>query len=106
VWCTVPGTLTKLKRMVAVKVLGERMPADETARARLLREARTVSALNHPNICTVYEVGEAEGQAYIAMEFIEGRPLSALIPDNGLLQDQLLHYGPQIAAALAHAHDR
>jgi len=97
---------TKLERVVALKVVGDRAPADETARARLLREARTASALNHPNICTIYEVGEAEGEIYFAMEFIAGRPLSAMTGGEGLAAGTALRYGSQIADALAHAHER
>jgi serine/threonine protein kinase len=67
-----------LNRPVALKVLGS--PADtETARAQLLREARNAAALNHPNICTLYEVGEANGRAFIAMEYVEGRPMDDLV---------------------------
>jgi len=97
---------TMLERTVAVKVLGERWQSDATARARLLREARTASALNHPNICTIYEVGEAEGQTFIAMELVEGRPLSQLIPVEGLPLETVFRYGSQMADALAHAHER
>ncbi len=97
---------TRLERPVALKLIGERLVGDETARARLLREARSASALNHPNICTIYEVGEAEGQTYIAMELVEGRPLSALVPADGLALETVLRYGTQIADALAHAHER
>ena len=68
----------QLDRDVAVKVLPASTFDDPTARARLVREARAAAALNHPNICTVYEVGEADGQAYIAMELVEGRTLSAI----------------------------
>jgi serine/threonine protein kinase len=66
----------RLGRAVALKVLPTETQADETARARLLREARAASSLNHPHICHIYEVGEAEGQAYIAMELVEGQPLN------------------------------
>jgi len=82
------------------------MSADETARARLLNEARTASSLNHPHICTIFEVGEAEGRAYIALEHVEGKPLAAMVPEGGLPTDAVLRYGTQIADALAHAHDR
>ena len=92
---------TKLERIVAVKVVAE--GADQ---ARLIREARTASALNHPNICTIYEVGEAEGQTYIAMEYVEGRPLSARVAGEGLAIEAVVRYGAQIADALAHAHER
>ena len=96
---------TRLKRKVALKVIGEGMQADPTSRARLVREAQMASALNHPNICTVYEAGESEEQAYISMELVEGRPLKSLIPAGGLPRDQVISYGLQIAEALAHAHD-
>jgi serine/threonine-protein kinase len=96
---------TSLERSVAVKVLGERMLGEPNARARFLREARTASALNHPNICTVQEVGEENGQAYIVMEHVEGRPLSDLLA-SGILPDAVVRYGIQIADALAHAHER
>jgi tetratricopeptide (TPR) repeat protein/predicted Ser/Thr protein kinase len=91
---------TKLGREVAVKVVGG-ADADQAARARLVREARTASALNHPNICTIYEVGEAEGQTYIAMELVEGRPLGTNLPAEAVIR-----YGVQIADALIHAHER
>ena len=68
---------TRLERDVALKVLPTAKLTDETARARLLREARMASRLNHPNICTVHDVGEIEGEIYIAMELVEGQPLSA-----------------------------
>ena len=69
----------QLDRDVAVKVLPASTFDDPAARARLVREARAAAALNHPNICTVYEVGEADGQAYIAMELVEGRTLGATL---------------------------
>ena len=62
-----------LQRTVAIKVLAKQ---DEDASARLLQEARAASALNHPHICTIHEVGEHEGQAFIVMEHVEGKPLS------------------------------
>jgi Tfp pilus assembly protein PilF len=97
---------TKLGREIALKLLPVEMSADETARARLLNEARTASSLNHPHICTIFEVGEAEGRAYIALEHVEGKPLAAMVPEGGLPTDAVLRYGTQIADALAHAHDR
>jgi TolB-like protein/Flp pilus assembly protein TadD len=97
---------TRLEREVALKVLPAETMADPTARARLLREARLASQLNHPNICTVHEVGETDGRAYIAMELVEGRPLAALIADGGLPSEQALRIGQQLADALAHAHER
>jgi serine/threonine protein kinase len=96
---------TQLERPVALKVVADAQ-VGERARARLMREARTASALNHPNICTIYEAGEAEGETYIAMELVEGRPLSALIGKAGLPVETVIRYATQIADALAHAHDR
>ncbi len=96
----------QLDRDVAIKVLPAASFSDPAARARLLREARSAAALNHPHISTIHEVGEAEGQAYIAMELVEGRTLSARLEEGGLPAEQLLRYGLQLAEALAHAHER
>ena len=96
----------KHDRDVAVKVLPASTFDDPTARARLVREAKAAAALNHPNICTVYEVGEADGQAYIAMELVEGHTLRATLAEGALPPDLLVHYARQLAEALAHAHDR
>ena len=92
-----------LQRTVAIKVLAKQ---DEDASARLLQEARAASALDHPNICTVYEVGEHEGRSFIAMAYVQGKPLSQLIPSDGLPAESVIRYGTQIADALAHAHER
>jgi len=97
---------TRLDRDVALKVLPDALIADPTARARLVREAKTASALNHPNICHIYEVGESSGHSYIAMEHVEGCPLSQSIPADGLPLETTLRYAGQLAEALAHAHDR
>ena len=94
---------SKLQRTVAIKVLAKQ---DEDASTKLLQEARSASALNHPHICTIHEVGEHEGQAFIVMEHVEGKPLSALIPADGLPPESVIRYGTQIADALAHAHER
>ncbi|MGH9531126.1 MAG: protein kinase domain-containing protein, partial [Terriglobales bacterium] len=96
----------RLGRTVALKLVGELWLQDSTSRARLLNEARSASALNHPNICTIYEVAEAEGHAYIAMECVEGRPLGSMLMGGGLPAESVARYGTQIADALAHAHQR
>ena len=98
----------KLQRDVALKFLDIlALPTGTSAsHSRALQEARAISALNHPNICTVYEVGEVDGRPFIAMEFVEGRPLSMEIPSTGLSQEQVERYGMQLADALAHAHSR
>ncbi|HSN54658.1 MAG TPA: protein kinase [Candidatus Sulfomarinibacteraceae bacterium] len=93
-----------LEREVALKVLPVGAVADERARARLLREARMASKLNHPNICTIYEVGEAEDQAYIAMELVAGEALSDRLAAGRLPEDEVLRLGRQMADALEHAH--
>src|SRR5512136_3287906 len=96
----------ELDRDVALTILPAASFQDATARARLLREARTASKLNHPHICTIHEVGEAEEQAYIAMELVEGQPLSARLAGGALPVEEVLRYGLQLADALAHAHQR
>ncbi len=95
---------THLDRDVALKVLlAARMP-DDAARHRLLVEARAASRLNHPNICTVHEAGEIDGEMYIAMEYVEGRPLNEILAEGPLPPDKIIAYGMQLASALAHAH--
>lgn len=94
-----------LDRDVAIKMLPSTTFSDALARARLLREARSAAALNHANICTIHEVGEAEGRLYIAMELVEGQSLSDALTEDGLPPDSVLRYGSQIADALAHAHE-
>ncbi len=95
---------TVLERSVAIKVVGDRILADKSARDLLLHEARAASSLNHPNICTIHQVGDSDGEAYIVMEEVEGQPLSALAGAGGLSPDLVIRYGMQIADALAHAH--
>ena len=95
---------TRLEREVALKVLPADMLTDTTARARLLREARLASKLNHPHVCTIHEVGEADGQAYIAMELVEGETLAARLSGGALALELVERYGQQVAEALAHAH--
>ena len=94
---------TRLDRFVALKIVLD-TPAGRTA-DRVLREARAASALNHPNVCTLYEAGEFEGQPYLAMEYIAGQPLSSLIPSAGFDPADVVRYGRQIADALSHAHE-
>jgi TolB-like protein/tetratricopeptide (TPR) repeat protein/predicted Ser/Thr protein kinase len=96
----------RLNRDVALKFLPDELNHDENARALLIREARTASALNHPNICTIYDVGEADGKNYIVMEFVSGRSLAEQIPEGGLPVETVIRYGEQIADAMAHAHER
>ena len=97
---------TRLGRDLAVKVLPAGSAADETARERLVREARTASTLNHPNLCTVYDAGIAGDRVYIAMELVEGVALSAMLAEGALPVDRATRYAIQIADGLAHAHQR
>src|SRR6185436_15123994 len=97
---------TKLNRTVAIKVLGADLIGDEKARARFLREARAASAIDHPNICTVYEVNETEGVMFFVMQYIEGRTLKKLIGGRPLPLDQTIEFALEICDALAEAHRR
>ena len=93
-----------LHRDVALKLPSTTNLTDVESRERVLREARAASALNHPHICTIYEVGEVEGQPYIAMEYLAGETLSRRIPPNGLPTESVLDLGAQVADAMDHAH--
>src|SRR5262245_40261757 len=95
-----------LHRDVALKVVKKDAGLDPTAGNNLLHEARASCSLAHPNICTIYEVGETNGEFYIVMELIEGKSLRDLIGEMGLPSESVLRYGVQIASALARAHDR
>jgi len=95
---------TRLDRMVALKILSAARMGDEERRRRFLREAKAASALNHANIVTIYDVGADKGMDYLAMELVPGKPLSQLIPRQGLPVHEILRYGEQIADALAKAH--
>lgn len=97
---------TELGRTVALKFLPPQIIHDPRRKERFREEARMASALNHPNICTIYEVGEEHGELFIAMEYVEGRPLSESIRGEGMTVSRVLWYGKQIAAALEHAHGR
>jgi serine/threonine protein kinase len=95
---------TRLQRWVAVKALHPWATGDPGARERLAHEARSASALNHPNIVTVHEIAEENGTQFIVMEYILGKTLNQCIPPAGLALDSVLHYARQIADALAVAH--
>src|SRR5437867_2611205 len=96
----------KLNRDIALKILLEREAADPQRRARFAREAQNVAALNHPNIVTIYSVEEADGIAFLTMEFVAGRPLRELIPKGGMPLERLLTIAVPLADALNAAHAR
>jgi tetratricopeptide (TPR) repeat protein/predicted Ser/Thr protein kinase len=97
---------TRLDREVALKLLPAELADDEERRGRLLREARAAASLNHPNITTIHDVGEAEGRDYIAQEYVEGRPLSELLAERRLPLPELAELAVPLADALAYAHER
>ena len=100
------GVDTRLGREVALKFLPAKLESDTESRDRFLREARTASAINHPNVCTIYEVDEHEGRPFIAMEFLEGETLRRRIAGRPLDAETLLRLGIGLGEGLEAAHEK
>ncbi len=95
---------TRLERVVAIKILPPDLSDDVTRRQRFEREAKVISSLNHPHICTLHDVGQQDGVDFIVMEFLEGESLAERLQKGPLPVAQVLEYGRQIASALDKAH--
>jgi len=95
---------TRLERTVAIKILPKEMSADPVRKLRFEREAKIISSLNHPNICTLHDIGSQDGVDYLVMECVEGETLSKRLEKGPLPVDLVLKYGGQIADALDKAH--
>jgi hypothetical protein len=97
---------TRLNRTVAVKILPHSLSADPFRRQRFEREARAISALQHPNICTLHDIGSQDGIDYLVMEYLEGETLADRLAKGQLTLDQTLRYASEVSDALDSAHRR
>src|SRR5579872_5961582 len=95
---------TRLERIVAIKVLPTHLADRSELRERFEREARTIASLNHPHICTLYDIGHQDGTDYLVMEYLEGETLAARLAKGPLPLEQVLRYAIEIADALDKAH--
>ena len=95
---------TRLDRTVALKVLPEHVSADPEIRRRFEREARAISALSHPNICTLFDVGNHNGQEYLVMEYLDGRTMAERLSQGPMTLEEIMAYGMDVADALEKAH--
>jgi len=95
---------TRLDRIVAVKILPEHLTNRADSRTRFEREARVISALNHPHICILYDIGRQDDTMYLVMEYLAGETLEARLQNAPIAVDQALRFGVQICDALCHAH--
>ena len=95
---------TRLERTVAIKILPAQFSSDPLRKQRFEREAKTISSLNHPNICVLFDVGHQDGTDYLVMECVEGDTLAKRLEKGPLALDQVLKFGAQIADGLDKAH--
>jgi serine/threonine protein kinase/formylglycine-generating enzyme required for sulfatase activity/dienelactone hydrolase len=95
---------TRLQRTVAIKVLPAHLSSNPELHARFVQEAKSISGLQHPNICVVHDIGSQDGVDFMVMEYVAGQTLDKLIPPGGMATDQAIKYAIQVANALARAH--
>src|ERR1051325_727605 len=97
---------TRLDRTVAIKILPQEVAGDADLKARFEREARAISAVTHPNICRLYDVGSQDGTEYLVMEYLEGETLADRLERGPIPPQELLRVGSQVSDALAKAHQQ
>ncbi|HEY4781170.1 MAG TPA: serine/threonine-protein kinase, partial [Chthoniobacterales bacterium] len=95
---------TRLQRRVAIKILPSHLSADLDLRSRFVQEAKSISGLQHPNICVLHDIGSQDGVDFMVMEYVSGETLDKLVPAGGLTTDVAIRYALQVADALDCAH--